>query len=63
MKRDPFDADNPAEIKFNILNKRIDMNYQVNIPQIFKPIIEACLIYDENLRPSSSQLISIIDNI
>jgi len=57
MKKDPFDGSDPNEIKRNILNMSLDANQYMMIPFFMKPILEACFILDENIRPSSAQLL------
>jgi serine/threonine protein kinase len=54
IKKDPFDGPDPNEIKRNILNLTLDANQYNMIPMFLRPIIEACLILDENYRPSSA---------
>jgi len=53
VKKDPFDGKDPKEIKQNILTLEIESEYFSVIPQIFKPILEACFSKDENLRPTA----------
>ena len=51
-KRDLFEGKDPIEIKKAILSVSDSSPLNLNIPLIFKPIIEACLSSDANLRPS-----------
>lgn len=51
---DPFDGPDPNEIKRNILNINLDKNQYIMIPMYLRPIIEACFILNENVRPTST---------
>jgi serine/threonine protein kinase len=54
IKKDPFDGPDPNEIKRNILSVTLDLNQYSQIPIMLRPIMDACFVKDENLRPSSS---------
>lgn len=56
IKKDPFDGPDPNEIKRNILSLTLDVTQYMMIPVILKPILEACFIVDENIRPTTTQL-------
>lgn len=54
VKKDPFDGPDPNDIKRNILTLKLDINQYMMIPMFLRPIVEACFILDENLRPTSA---------
>lgn len=70
-KRDPFDGQNPAEIKFNIRNLRID-RYEKDMGMddkenprhyLIEQLLGYCLTFDINMRPSARQMVQIIDDL
>jgi serine/threonine protein kinase len=53
-KKDPFDGKDPNEIKFNILNVKLETNSVSNIPLVYKPLLEACFTLDDTYRVTSN---------
>ena len=53
VKKDPFDGPDPNEIKRNILSLSLDVSQYSMIPALLRPILEACFIIDESIRPTS----------
>ncbi|CDW78710.1 morn domain repeat containing protein [Stylonychia lemnae] len=63
IKKDPFDGPDPNEIKRNILNLNLEKNQYMMIPMFLRPIIEACFILDENVRPTTKQLMLLLNQM
>ena len=68
-KRDPFDGQNPHEIKNNIRNGKID-RYDRDIGKndigeprhpLIETLLEKCLTSDFDQRPSISELLDLLD--
>ena len=53
----------PSEIKSNIMRLQLESVPTVHIPSMLQPIFAACLQFDESLRVTTKQLISIIDSV
>jgi serine/threonine protein kinase len=70
-KRDPFDGQNPHEIKSNIRALKIDRYPQDTGKDdkgndrhfIIQKILQYCLTIDYNQRPSATRLIELIDQL
>lgn len=70
-KRDPFDGQNPNDIKNNIRNGKIDRYYKdigkddVGEPRhpIIETLLENCLTVNFNQRPTAKNLINLVDKL
>jgi len=62
-KKDPFDDRSPHLIKANIFNGLIEKSPSSSVPFLFRSLLETCLNTSEYLRPSASQILSLVDSM